>query len=82
MIPGEGYSVLAACDGQEALEVFRTYKGTIDLLVTDVKMPRLNRVDLCACLLRERPGAKAMLITGNDVEKARSSNRLVLTKPF
>jgi hypothetical protein len=33
-------------------------------------------------LLQERPGTKALLITGSDVEKARNSNLPVLTKPF
>lgn len=78
----EGYSVLAASDAQEALEISRTYNGTIDLLITDVVMPGLNGVDLCGCLVKERPGIRAMLITGADVEKTRNSNLPMLTKPF
>ncbi len=40
MLQDEGYSVLSAADGQEALELSRLYPGEIDLLVTDVEMTR------------------------------------------
>ena len=46
----EGYLVLAAADGHEGLELSRKYPGKIDMLITDVQMPRLNGTDLCAHL--------------------------------
>ncbi len=65
-LQGEGYSVLAAYDGQEALELSRKYSGPIDLLITGVEMPRLNGLDLCAQLLKERPQIKVIVMTGSD----------------
>jgi len=37
-----GFAVLAAADGQEALEVFQAFPDTIDMLLTDIDMPRLD----------------------------------------
>ena len=60
----EGYFVLSAADGQEGLELSRKYPGTIDLVITDVQMPRLNGTDLCAHLLEDRPGIKVLVMSG------------------
>src|ERR1700722_1938949 len=39
ILTAEGHEILAAADGYEALELSRQYDGTIDMLITDVKMP-------------------------------------------
>lgn len=65
-LQGDGYSVLTAYDGLEALELSRSYNGTIDVLITDVQMPRLNGFGLCSRLLRERPGIKVIFMTGRN----------------
>jgi len=56
--------VLSAADGHEGLELSRGYAGPIDLLITDVQMPRVNGVELCNCLSQERPGIKVIFLTG------------------
>jgi DNA-binding response OmpR family regulator len=80
----EGYFVLAAADGHEALELSRKYPGTIDLVITDVQMPRLNGTDLCARLLEERPGIKVLVMSGADMIEIVSQNVNLpfLPKPF
>ena len=80
----EGYFVLSAADGHEALELSRHYPGSIDLVITDVQMPRLNGTDLCAHLLEERPGIKALLMSGADIREIVSQNVDLpfLPKPF
>lgn len=80
---GQGYAVLSASDGQEALELSRRYQGAIHLVVSDVDMPRLKGTVLCACLLRERPGIKALLMTGGSNNIGDEYRSLpVLCKPF
>jgi CheY-like chemotaxis protein len=59
-----GYKVLDAGDGQQALEVSRQYDGPIDLLLTDVKMPKMDGLQLSAHISRERPGIKILLMSG------------------
>ncbi len=65
----EGYRVLAASDGQAGLDLSRRYPGSIDLVITDMQMPRLNGTGLCARLLAERPGIKALLISAADASE-------------
>lgn len=43
-----GYQVIVCRDGQEALEQVNQYKGRIDLILSDVEMPRLNGFQLLA----------------------------------
>jgi len=69
LMQSAGYVVLPACDGQEGLEVSRTYPGRIDLVLSDLEMPRINGTDLCTRLLRERPGIKAIVMSGADVKE-------------
>ena len=45
-----GYAVIAATDGQEALDLFNTAAGGIDLVVLDVLMPRLDGLQVCQAL--------------------------------
>jgi PAS domain S-box-containing protein len=37
-----GYTVLTACDGEEALEVFSAYQDQIDLVILDAVMPKIS----------------------------------------
>jgi len=42
----DGYDVLEASDGAEALELLRSGKASVDLIVSDIVMPRMNGVEL------------------------------------
>jgi DNA-binding response OmpR family regulator len=66
------------------LELSRQYPGKIDLVITDVDMPRLNGTDLCAHLLEERPGIKVLVMSGADVNEivSQNANLPFLPKPF
>ncbi len=46
LLEGEGLEVMAASDGEEAMERLGQARG-IDLIVTDYMMPKLNGIDLC-----------------------------------
>jgi DNA-binding response OmpR family regulator len=80
----EGYFVLSAADGREGLDLSRQYAGSIDLVVTDLEMPRLNGAGLCAHLLEERPGIKVLVMSGADIREivSQNANLLFLPKPF
>lgn len=80
----DGHMVLSAADGHEGLELSRQYPGVIDLVITDVQMPRLNGTDLCAHLLEERPGIKVLIMSGADMSEIVSQNINLpfLPKPF
>ena len=59
-----GYRVLEAGDGVEALNISDSYAGSIDILITDVTMPRLSGLDLIRDLKPRRPGTRVLAISG------------------
>ncbi len=48
ILTAAGYQVLVCRDGQEAFEQIEQYQGRIDLILSDVEMPRLNGFELLA----------------------------------
>jgi PAS domain S-box-containing protein len=59
-----GYTVLAACNGAEALDLARTHEGAVDLVVTDVIMPDMNGKQLADALSDVRPGLRTLFVSG------------------
>ena len=55
--------MLTASDGEEALRISRKFVGTIDILVSDTVMPKLDGVTLYKQVRRERPTMKVLLIS-------------------
>jgi DNA-binding response OmpR family regulator len=80
----DGYTVLVAEDGEEALAVAAAFSGRIDILVTDMVLPGLRGRELAARLRRKRPEIRILYMTGyTDDEVFRlDQNRFVLEKPF
>jgi CheY-like chemotaxis protein len=60
-----GFTVLDAEDGAAALEILKNEVDRIDVLVTDVVMPRMNGADLARAAERLRPGLKILFISGH-----------------
>ncbi|HEV3510597.1 MAG TPA: response regulator [Candidatus Sulfotelmatobacter sp.] len=60
----QGYTVLEAKDGLEALEIARRHGSAIDLLVTDVVMPNMSGGELARELGRLRPDMKFLFVSG------------------
>jgi PAS domain S-box-containing protein len=59
-----GYIVLQASDGNDAMQVARQYTGSIDLMITDVVMPRVGGTKLAEQLATERPDMKVLFVSG------------------
>jgi CheY-like chemotaxis protein len=64
MIEPHGYTVLRAADGLEALTVAAQHAGKVDLVLTDVVMPRLNGRELSERLLEQNPETKVIFTSG------------------
>jgi two-component system, cell cycle sensor histidine kinase and response regulator CckA len=60
-----GFTVLEAEDGRAALDLFRRERERVDVLVTDVVMPRMNGADFAREAERLRPGLKILFISGH-----------------
>ncbi len=59
-----GCTVLEAPDAFAAQEVVKSHRGPIDLLITDVMMPRMKGTELAQWLASERPGVPVLLVSG------------------
>jgi two-component system, cell cycle sensor histidine kinase and response regulator CckA len=59
-----GYSVLAARDGGEALSLAASHAGRIDLLVTDLVLPRMDGREVARRVSAVRPGLPVLLTSG------------------
>jgi len=64
----DGYSILAAGDGDEALVAADRHAGTIDLLLTDLVMPGMNGLELARRLMPLRPEMKVICMSGHSEE--------------
>jgi PAS domain S-box-containing protein len=60
----QGYSVLVAAGGREAIELETAHEGTIDLLLTDLVMPGMGGLELAQELSQRRPGLAVLLMSG------------------
>src|SRR6476620_1099809 len=82
-----GYLVLEATTGTEALEMFTSYNGEVDLVVSDVVMPEMDGPTLMKHLRSERPDVKIIFISGyaEDAFRRNLSDKeefMFLQKPF
>ncbi len=64
MLESLGYHVLSAGSVDHCIETAKSYPGTIDLLLTDVIMPKMNGKDLYEFLKRDRHGLKVLFMSG------------------
>ena len=64
LLSERGYRVLQASDGLHAVRTARAYKAPIDLLLSDVVMPRMNGVDAAANVRQLHPEAKVLFMSG------------------
>ena len=73
----QGYTVLATESPIEAIELAAGFNGRIDLLLTDVIMPKINGKELSAIIRKDRPDIRVMFMSGytadvvdpSDIEK-------------
>jgi len=63
-ISDEGYQVVSAATGEEAVKIFSSNSAKFDLLVTDVIMPGMNGKKLAETLNKEEPGLKVLFMSG------------------
>jgi DNA-binding NtrC family response regulator len=79
-----GFKLLTACDGVQALETIGSTH--VDLVITDIRMPHMNGIDVLRAVKSSFPDMPVILMTGYSVEDraeaARSEACAFLRKPF
>jgi two-component system cell cycle sensor histidine kinase/response regulator CckA len=59
-----GYKVLETTGPTEAIDESRDFQGKIDLLITDVVMPKMNGVELSLSIATRRPTTRVLYVSG------------------
>lgn len=85
MLKKEGYAITAAADGREALQILKSNK--MDVVVTDLKMPHLDGMELLHCITEQYPDVPVIMITAHGtvataVEALKKGALDYITKPF
>jgi two-component system, cell cycle sensor histidine kinase and response regulator CckA len=83
----EGYHVLEAGYGMEALAVAASSPRPIDLVLSDIRMPGMPGTELAQRLMSEHPGLQVVLMSAHPIDDLTFSTDCrgvitVLTKPF
>jgi PAS domain S-box-containing protein len=86
-LEGDGYTVLTARDGAEALRLSDAHAGHIHVVVTDMVLPGLSGRSTAESIARTRPETKILYISGYSQEAvfgkgALSRDAAFLSKPF
>ena len=86
-LEAQGYQILAAQEGAEALEISEAHDGPIHLLLTDMVMPGMSGKDLSKRIRSQRPEIRVLYMSGYTENAAVHRGELeageaFLSKPF
>jgi CheY-like chemotaxis protein len=81
-LESNGAYVLEAEDGEAALRLVTVYSGPIDLVITDLMMPRLSGHEVAEVLSVFRPGLPVLAMSGAATKLEPDRRLPVLAKPF
>ena len=84
---GDGHDLIETADGTTAFDALNASKGGIDLLLSDVKMPEMDGIELALATGRYHPDTAIMLTTGHVDQRERAHDldalvHEVISKPF
>jgi PAS domain S-box-containing protein len=87
MLQGQGYNVMEAQNGSEALIFFSGHAAEIDLVITDMVMPAMNGTGLAKALREIKPDVKIMFMSGYPDRETEAidpgcAGTVYLQKPF
>jgi two-component system, cell cycle sensor histidine kinase and response regulator CckA len=86
VLMGEGYQVSEAQDGLEALHIVLTNGAELDMVISDIVMPKLNGVELLQSIVSAHPGLPVILMSGYGAARLTEMGIAapcgVLLKPF
>ena len=82
IVEGGGYSAIAASDGAQALLLAKAHDGPIHLVLTDIVMPRIGGREVVQRLLKSRPDARILYMSGYTGNAAINHGALAEGEPF
>ena len=86
LLEGNGYRVIEAVDGDDALQKYVVHEADIAVLISDVIMPKRNGREVYDIISKTRPDIKTLFISGYTADliegKKIPDTCLLVTKPF
>ncbi|EFL88013.1 response regulator [Ahrensia sp. R2A130] len=86
-LAADGHTVTEADDGEDGYDRLIEHEGDFDLLLTDVKMPFMDGIELAEQAAKHYPDLKILMMTGYADQRERADNLDaiiidVVSKPF
>ncbi|MCD6118538.1 response regulator, partial [bacterium] len=87
LLENAGYTIILATNGIEAVNIFRKKGDSIDLVLTDMMMPKMSGDEVCEKVRNIRENIKCIISSGYSIQSLPSalkgqSGIPILTKPF
>lgn len=87
LLEGKGYRVLSARDGQDAAALFKQHGDGIDIIVTDMGLPKMGGWELAKSLLKQKPSLHVIYTSGYfepeiQTEMVKHGARHFIQKPY
>ena len=78
----QGYQVLIASDGEEAVEVYHLHRLEIDVVLLDVGLPKLTGWDVLLKMKEDNPDVRVVIATGYLAPKMKTDMLSIAVKHF
>ncbi len=82
VLESRGYTVITACDGEDALEIYRSKQHHFDLVISDLIMPKMGGAELCKILRAEDKELPTMLTSGHSDSDVRERMKVLRNVPL
>jgi CheY-like chemotaxis protein len=87
LLESKGYEVLTATDGLQAMELYQQHRSRIQLVLTDIGLPKLSGWEVCRRINELDPSARVVVASGYldptvKSEMQNSSARDYIHKPY
>jgi DNA-binding NtrC family response regulator len=82
-LSGAGFNVISAMNAEEALLELRQYRGSIEVLITDMMLPNMSGAELAATVTKAHPESRVLIISGHlEADMLSDKGTHFLAKPF
>ena len=82
MLAHDGFTILEAATGEEALAICQQHRGPIDLMLTDMVLPKMTGPELAAQVESARPETRVVFMSGYSDHALLANDRLHMGSPF
>jgi DNA-binding NtrC family response regulator len=87
ILTNHGYNTISSSNGEDGLRLFKKHRDKVALLISDIRMPMMNGIELYHKVMELEPKLPYICLTGYDIDfeaqKLHNDGKIkLLTKPF